>query len=189
MANGHSESPPEDDPEIDRLPVGWRWTIPRALGVLAFLAMTLFWIWAFANPGSIDHPDEFDDPAFVEAAESLCSARQQAIADLGSPSAVNSAEERAVLVAGGTAELEQMVAELGRLPPPADPKGADGVERWLSDYQLYLGDRRVYTDILAAGNDPPILISGTADGVRVTDLLRTFAEVNNMASCAPSPDL
>jgi hypothetical protein len=188
-ANGHPKTPPAEDPSTEQLPAGWRWTIPRALGVLAFLAMLLFWIWAFANQGIVDHPDEFDDPVFVEAAETLCAARQQAILDLGNPSAVNSPEERAPLVAAGTAELERMVAELGRLTPPTDPKGADGVERWLSDYQLYLGDRRTYTEILASGEDPPIRISGTADGVRVTDLLRTFAEVNDMASCAPSGDV
>jgi hypothetical protein len=182
MANGHH--PQEDD-----LPAGWRWTLPRALGVAAFLAMAIFWIWAFQNTDSIPHPDEFDDPAFVDAAESICAARQAAINDLPSATTVKDAEERSVLVAAGTVELERMVVELAALPLPVDPKGADGVTRWLADYEVYLDDRRIYADVLATGEDPPFTISGNAEGVRITDLLGTFAEVNNMPDCAPSGDV
>lgn len=180
--NGHHA----DDEE---LPEGWRWSLPRALGIAAFLGLAIFWIWAFQNTDSIPHPDEFDDPVFVTAAEGVCAERQAAILAMPNATTVRNAEERSVLVEAGTQELARMVAELNRLDTPTDPKGADGVERWLTDYELYLNDRRVYADILATGDDPPFKISGNADGVRVTDLLRTFAEVNEMPSCAPSGDV
>lgn len=176
----------QHEEEHDR---GWRGTFARGLGVLAFLAMAGFWIWAFNNRDSIPHPDEFDDPVFVEAAETLCAARQGAIADLPLATAVKDARERSSLVEAGTVELELMVVQLDRLAAPTDPKGAAGVERWLDDYALYLSDRRRYSAVLATGEDPPFTISGNADGVRVTDLLRTFAEVNEMRSCAPAGDV
>lgn len=170
-------------------PPSWRRNIARALGLSVFIAMAIFWFWAFRNGSSVAHPDEFDDPVFVTAAESTCAARQEAILALPGPTTARNAIERAPLVSGGTAELEKMIAELAELDPPTDPKGADGVRQWLDDYDLYLDDRRRYADILATGDDPPFLISGTEDGVRVTDLLRTFAEVNDMPSCAPAGDV
>jgi len=65
---------------------------------------------------------------------------------------------------------------------------AIGVRQCLTDYELYLNDRRRYADVLATGESPPFTISPNAAGARVTDLLRTFAEVNAMDSCAPSGD-
>ena len=180
----HADRADEDDG-----PTGWRWRLPRALGILAFLVIATFWIYVFANGSSVPHPDEFDDPTFIEAAESLCAERQQAIADLGTPAAVENPQERAVLLRAATVELRQMVAELADLPDPIDPKGASGVPMWLADYEIYLQDRDNYAELLEAGEDPAFVISGNAQGVRVTDLLTTFAEVNDMRSCGPSGDV
>jgi len=173
--------PSPDD--VDKSPLFW-----RVLGVASVLALCVFWIWAFANRGSIAHPDEFGDAAWRASAEAGCVVRQDAIAALPNPVSVDTPEERGQLVATATAELEAMIEGLHQLGLPDDPQGADTVPRWLGDYELYLQDRRNWTEILLTGQDPPFLISGNADGVRVTDLLETFAEVNQMASCAPSPD-
>ena len=178
---------------LDKVPKGWRHSIPRFIGFTAFLVIIVFWIWVFANRNSIAHPDEFDDPVFSDAAEAVCAPRQAAIAELQHPSAASGPEERSISVAQGTAELEQMLEELAALPLPTDPQGANGVGRWLEDYELFLDDRRAWAELLAEGRDEIFLVSGTdtptGEGVRVTNLLRTFAEVNNMASCAPSPDV
>ena len=180
--------------EEDVIPTGWRWSVPRALGMLVFLLLIVFWIWVFSNRNSIAHPDEFDDPVFAVAAEAICAPRQLAIAALQNPSAASGPEERSISVAQGTAELEQMLIELAALPLPTDPKGADGVGKWLEDYELFLDDRRAWEQILSEGRDEIFVVSATNsavadDGVRVTNLLRTFAEVNNMPSCAPSADV
>jgi hypothetical protein len=185
--NGHA--PKHDHDSLETMPTGWRWSFPRALGAAAFLVMALFWIWAFANRDSIAHPDTFDDPVYVAAAEGVCAPRQANISDLPLATAAENAVERGELLELGTIQLELMVAELGQVALPTDPKGADGVRQWLKDYELFLNDRRVYADILATGEDPPFLISGNDQGVRVTDLLTTFAEVNEMFSCAPSGDI
>ncbi len=185
--NGHA---PHDDPGgQETVPLGWRWSFPRFLGFAVFLFLVVFWIWAFANRDSIAHPDTFDDPVFVEAAESLCSVRQANIAELPLAGAVENAVERGEVLDLATDQLELMVAELAQIALPTDPKGAAGVPQWLTDYDLFLNDRRVYADILVTGEDPKFLISANDQGVRVTDLLTTFAEVNEMPSCAPSGDI
>lgn len=173
----------------DMVPTGWRTTVPRVLGVIAVLVMAVFWIYVLSNGDSIDHPDEFDDPVYTVAAEQICADRQAAIAELPPATAAEDPLDRSVLLEQGTEELAAMVDELRSLAPPTDPKGADGVVQWLDDYELYLGDRRAYAEVLAGGEDPPFVISGNAQGVRVTDMLTTFAEVNAMESCAPSGDV
>lgn len=173
----------------DRAPRGWRSTLARGLGVVAVLVMVVFWIYVLTNGNSITHPDEFDDPAYVEAAERICADRQAAIAELPPATAAEDPIDRSILLEQGTRELEAMVAELRTLEPPTDAKGAAGVVQWLDDYELYLDDRRDYAEILASGDDPPFVISGNDQGVRVTDMLTTFAEVNRMESCAPSGDV
>ncbi len=170
-------------------PTGWRWTLPRVLGFVAFLAMVLFWIYVFANGDSIAHPDTFEDPVFAEAAESVCANRQAAIAELPLATAAVDPAGRSELIDLGTEQLELMLVELDALRPPTDAIGAEGVVQWLKDYELYLNDRRAYSDILAGGDDPAFVLSGNDQGVRVTDMLRTFAEVNKMDSCAPSGDV
>lgn len=184
--NGHV---PTDRPSEDTVPTGWRWTLPRALGFSAFLAMAVFWIYAFANTSSVEHPDAFEDPVYSAAAEAICAERQANIAEFPMATSATDPEARGPLIELGTAELELMVAELAALEPPTDPEGADGVIEWLDDYDLYLSDRRAYTEVLARGEDEPFLLSANDQGARVTDMLGTFAEVNNMASCAPAGDV
>lgn len=183
-SNGHRPRPDE----VDELPDGWHWSVYRVLGIAAFLIIAIFWIWAFANRDSIPHPDEFDDASFVSAAEAICAPRQAEIASYVNPTTLDRPEERAELVQAGTEQLEQMIAELKALPLPADAQAAATIPRWIADYELYLQDRRDWTEDLFAGEDTPFTISGNEDGVRVTDLVQTFAEVNGMDSCAPSQD-
>lgn len=180
--NGHA--PTEED-----APSGWRWYAPRVIGVTAFVFMVVFWIYVFANGSSIRHPDDFDDPAFSEAAEAVCAARQDAIAALPPATSAGSPAERSDLVDLGTDQLALMLDEVDNLAAPADPDGAAGLALWLDDYKLYINDRRAWADTLRSGEDAPFLVSGNDQGVRVTDMLITFAEVNDMASCAPSGDV
>lgn len=173
-------------------PTGEREQVPftlwRAIGIAAFFALVIFWIWVFANRDSISHPDEFADTVWLAEAEALCSVRQGAIAELPNPASVDTAIERGELVALGTAQLQLMLDDIDSLGLPDDAKGSVTVPQWLEDYELYMKNRRDWTEILLTGDDPPFLISGNDQGVRVTNLLSTYAEVNNMPSCAPSPD-
>jgi len=191
--NGHAPSEPteyHDQPPAEFLaPKGFKFTVFRVLGVIAFLLMALFWIWAFNNRDSVPHADEFDDPAYTEAAEAICSKRQATIREFPLATEVDNPIDRGLLVERGTAELEAMVAELKMLPLPSAEKGAEAVPQWLADWDLYLTDRVAYTEVLATGSDPAFLLSANPGGARVTDAIQTFAEVNQMASCSPSGDV
>ena len=179
--------PPSEHIELQYAETGWK-ALPRYLGVAAFLGILIFWIWAFNNRDSIAHPDEFNDPVFVQEAEAVCAVSQAEIAKLPLAPAANGPVERGLLLEQGTAELRVMVAALNRLELPSDPEAAAGVSQWLGDYDLYLSDRAAYAIVLSEGLDEPFLLSGNANGDRVTDALSTFAEVNQMFSCAPSLD-
>ena len=180
-----------DVPDDFYLPSGWKGNLWRGLGVTAVIGMIVFWIFAFSRTDSVPHADEFDDPAFVEAAVAVCTPRQAAIAELPLATTVDNPFDRAELVDAGTAELQQMIDELAELAPPSDPQAADGVVKWLRDYEVYLDDRRNYSALLNTGESPAFVLSSSADqdGVRVTDLLTTFAEVNEMEVCGPSGDV
>lgn len=187
--SGTGGRPAHEHDSLDTVPTGWRDSLPRYIGFTVFVLLTAFWIWAFANRDSIDHPDQFDDPAFIQAAEAICAPRQANIAEIPLATAAENPVERGELLERGTDQLELMVGELRALALPTDPEGAESFPQWLDDFDLFLNDRRVYADILATGDDPAFLISGNAQGVRVTDLLTTYAEVNQMNSCAPSGDI
>lgn len=194
--NGHHNtdtSPKTDEDEHLRdsqVPEGWRWTLPRYLGMAAFLGMALFWIWAFANRDSIEHPNQFDDPVFQEAAEAVCAARQAELAELPLATAAEDPEERGVLLQQGTAILENMLDDLRDLGLPSDAEGATTIPLWLADYEIYMNDRRTYAEVLADGRDEAFLLSASESaGGRVTDVIDTYAEVNGMRSCAPSGDV
>lgn len=171
-----TESTPEDPPH----PI-WRW-----LGVVAMLGFVLFWVYIFANRSTVPHGDEFNDPDFAARAESICVDYQLAIAEMPNAVSVDTLAERADLVDRATAELEIMVAELDKLDPPS---GESNYELWLGDYQVYIADRDAWAANLRAGVDEPFVVSEGASGGRVTSLLRNFAEVNAMPSCAPSTDV
>ena len=189
--NGHPDTrTPRQRDDDNEVPEGWRWTLPRYLGMAAFLGMVLFWIWVFANGDSIDHPNQFDDPVYLEAAEAACAARQAELAELPLATAAEDPVERGQLLERGTAIIEDMLADLRALGLPSDPEGAEVIPLWLADYEVYMADRRAYAEVLAEGRDEAFLLSASESaGGRVTDVIGTVAEVNNMPSCAPSGDV
>jgi hypothetical protein len=80
-----------------------------------------------------------------------------------------------------------MVQDLG-LRTPSDENGLNVVKLWLAEYMTYLEDRREYIVELRAGNN--VTFSETAiEGVPISERLLTFANENNMASCAPPTDV
>ena len=71
---------------------------------------------------------------------------------------------------------------------PTDDKGAEIVPLWEADYRTYIEDRREYTDGLRAGE-----IAGftetALEGLPISEKLTTFADENEMPSCAPPTDM
>ena len=95
--------------------------------------------------------------------------------------------QRAVVGQRVTDLLTAMVAAV-RARPPQDAVSADAVNRWLADYDIYLGDRRRHLGYWAAGEDPQF--AETEVGGKPVSLgMDDFADANDMPSCVVPEDL
>jgi hypothetical protein len=164
----------------------------RVGAVVAFLALTLFWIWAlfFASKEAVNR---IDDRAWAERAESICVAateERNALADLvrveqATPELV---ARRADIVHTSTDILERMLDDVVAVEP-SDPKGRGIVPLWEDEYRVYLQDRRNYADRLRASGEYEPFTETPVDGIPISERLTTFAADNEMSTCAPPIDL
>ena len=167
---------------------------PAAFGVgvaLALLAAMWIYIFFFASTAN---PNRVPDRAWAARAETICKGYADQIkvqpdastfADI-KPKA-EAMRQRAVVGQRVTDLLTAMVASL-RATPAADAVTAAAVNRWLADYDTYLGDRHRHLESWAAGEDPPF--AETADGGRPLSLgMDDFANANDMGSCEVPGDL
>jgi hypothetical protein len=175
-------------------PVRRRRFRPAVVAVLASLALlTAMWVYIlfFADT---DNPNRLADRAWTKQAEAICKSYADQIKVL--PDATTFADikpkaeamrQRAVVGQQVTDLLTAMVAAL-RARPPADAVSADAVNRWLADYDTYLGDRHRHLDRWAAGEDPPFAETAVNDKP-ISLGMDDFADANNMASCEVPGDL
>lgn len=134
--------------------------------------------------------DEMEDRSFPIAAEEVCAATRAQLEALPLASQAASAEERADVVEVSNTLLLQMVDELRPIAPTSPANVRDGVQEWLDDWIVYIGDRQQYVDNLRA--DAGARFLETTKGVQprgITRAINGFAEVNRMESCATPGDL
>ena len=141
-----------------------------------------------------DNPNRLPDRAWGKQAETICKSYADQIEML--PDATTFADikpkaeamrQRAVVGQQVTDLLTSMVAGV-RAVPPADPVTAEAVNRWLADYDTYLGDRHRQLGYWAAGEDPSFAETAV-DGKPISLGMNDFAEANDMASCDVPQDL
>jgi hypothetical protein len=161
--------------------------------LVALAALAVMWVYIlfFADTAN---PNRLADRAWAKQAETICKGYADQIKVL--PDATMFADvkpkaeamrQRAVVGKQVTDLLTAMVAGL-RATPPSDAVSADAVNRWLADYDTYLGNRRAHLDRWAAGEDPPF--AETKVGDKPISLgMNDFAEANDMASCDVPGDL
>jgi len=162
----------------------------RIAAYLLCLGLAAFWIYAFFIADT-NKRNLIGDKSWPEYAENICAKTEQErfkLADFsrieGTPEEL---EKRAGLVEKATDGLDEMIQKLG-LKTPSDENGRNVVRLWLAEYLTYLGDRREYIVELRAGNN--VTFSETAiEGVPISERLLTFANENNMESCAPPTDV
>lgn len=167
----------------------WGWSPGRIVSVALLLAMAGFWVWAFSPWAPRGHPDELDDPAFAGDAERRCSRALERIdAEIPLALEATSGDERADFIDAGTAILRDMVIDLAALAPDPTTRDGDLVRRWLADWDIYLGDRDAYASDFRAGIDAPLSVTVVRGG-QVTDPIDSFANANDMPSCASPTDV
>ena len=160
------------------------------IGVVLLVAMWIY-IYAFADTSN---PNKLPDQAWTKKAEAICAGFGTQIKAL--PDATTFAKikpkseairQRAVVGQQVTDLLTQMVAAL-RASPSSDPVTRAAVDRWLGDYDTYLGDRHRQLDAWAAGQDPQF--AETAVGGKPISLgMDDFADANGMDACQVPQDL
>jgi len=149
------------------------------------------WVYAFVF-ASKEAVNKIGDDEWTQRAEARCLvARQErlALADyrLIDDPATGGLVRRAELVDEATNTLARMIADL-RVVMPTDAKGQALIPLWLSDYDTYVSDRRVYAEQLRSGDNAPFAET-TFEGLPLSERIATFAGDNRMPSCAPPIDL
>ncbi len=161
------------------------WTVGRVLAVLATLAMVGLWIYILWGAPRRDAPDKLADGSFSGAAEPVCAAARDDLAQVPGVASIDEASERADLLDRSTDHLDDMVDDLST----DVPGGEDGemVSEWLGDWPTYNGDRRRWADALRDDPTARFLVTEKA-GQQITDALDAFAETNDMESCTTPLD-
>lgn len=180
-------------PEPDgREPGGSR--VLLGLGIAVFVAMILFWAWAFGSsiaqrnePATSRNADYLDDRAWVADAEATCAAVMEVIDERTVVADEQQADERATTIDQSTDELEAMLATLAD-PGPDSSADAEVVAEWFGDWEQLISDRRTYADALRTDPDARFYTIEKFNDP-LDRVVQTFADVNQMPSCAPAGDV
>lgn len=161
----------------------------RALGVVAALAMALFWIWIFTGGPKKPNPDRLDDRAYVERSEQRCDRLLDDLDALPPASKSPNAAARAEVLGKANALVSDMVDDLEADAPRSgdDEVSLDG---WFRDWHRYLRDRDRFAERLATDPSAQLTITENtelSDGVDKT--IKIFADRNDMPSCATPGDV
>ena len=161
--------------------------------LIALAALAAMWIYILLFADT-NNPNRLPDRAWAKQAETICKGYADQIEKL--PDATTFANikpkaeamrQRAVVGQQVTDLLTSMVAAV-RAAPPTDAVTSEAVNRWLADYDTYLGDRHRQLGYWAAGEDPSFAESAV-DGKPISLGMNDFAEANDMASCDVPQDL
>ncbi len=153
------------------------------------LSILAFWAWALGPYGPRGNPDDLDDVTYGPAAASICSAALAELEELEPAAAADDPVDRADTLVEANTILRGMVAELNTLVDPAGTEhDALILEKWLSDWEIFLGDRDDHVDRLRTEGDVAFQVS-RVERNSVSGRIEWFARVNQMIECGPPLDL
>lgn len=154
--------------------------------VAGLLAMWGYVVYLAVGPGRQPPPDRLDDPAFATAAQAVCRAALDDVAELPAAVASTDADERADTIELANERFAGMLEELAAVAPD----GEDGavVRAWLADWRVYLGDRRDYASALRTDPEARLLVT-PKDNEHITEFIDAFAADNRMPSCGTPLDV
>ena len=183
--------------------------------VLIFLGMAVsgFSLWACSQPSernhpdnpnlpehsalaeqNHNHPDNLNLPEYSEPAAQICLQAKARIAALPTDWDIDNPLDLAAQVKAVNLILEPMLDQLRQLATRTDVTTAASQEDqrilnlWLDDWKTYIDDRIDLTISLLRGQEDAFTHT-TREGRRITDIIKRFAEVNNMPACQPPTDI
>ena len=156
------------------------------------LGIAAFWIWALFFPQTKQSVAKVDDEAWSVRAELICRAanvERDRLSDLRRIDEVGEGAlaERAELIDRATDIIEQMVTDVTAEQPTSSTDVAL-IDSWTSYYRQWIEDRRVYTDVLRNGDNPPFAES-MVDGSPISEYINDFTVANRMKPCSAPTDL
>lgn len=170
-------------------PVRRGFTIGRALAIVVVVAIVIFWFLILAGWFNKRNPDYLKDRSFVGRTADRCAAARRDINRLPPASASKSASDRAVAIDAATDRLNAMVDAIGA-DVPKNPSDAAIVKSWVTDWRVYLGNRRDYTTRLRKKPRAQFLVDEKAKAGDPYDVvIKNFADANDIPDCAPTLDV
>ena len=162
--------------------------------VLTVVCAGIFAMWVYAfGFASRESFNRINDDAWKARSEARCSIAENerfALQDLGKMNANDSAalKKKADIVAKATDSLERAINDIAR-DTPSDAKGQELVPQWISDYRIYIQNRRQFVDKLRTASTRPYFSETEVEGVPISERLGKFARENDMRTCQPPLDL
>lgn len=158
---------------------------------IIIFSLCVMWVYAlfFASKEVING---VGDQTWSNSSEEICLKAKRQREDLidlrlVGESGPNALSERADIVDKATDTLENMITDISELPVN-NAKGAAIAPLWISDYRVYIDDRRSYAALLRQGINKPFAET-QVDQLPLSEKLSTFAADNYMTSCKPPIDL
>lgn len=160
------------------------------LGLISGI-IAAFWVWALFFPPK-ESVARLEDQSWVARATPICEAANRARNELADSRRIEDVGDgalalRADLIDRATDIVEQMVDELGAVAPTGSDDAAL-LETWIGYYRQLILDRRDYTEVLRAGDNPPFPES-TIDGAPISEYINDFTVANRMKACSTPADL
>ena len=176
--------------------------VGRTSATVFIVCAFAFWVWALSPWARSENPTRLDDHVFPEWANQRCARTQAAIGTLTSPRQVDSLQQYAQLISESTGEVVSLVkdlraraSDLSTTTTGRGPADADLVNSWLSDWNVYISDRRAHETKLWAADDSAqdrdlrFLMSDIMSGGVYTERMESFARINDMSSCTVPGDI
>jgi hypothetical protein len=181
-----TSTPAPDDTRAHRSLWDRSWRL--GLGLVC-LAIVLMWAGIFLGFFDRTAPGTMTDHTFSQAAQPICAATKQQLAELPAAHETTNHVDRAAVVAQTNVDLRAMIDQLRAIAPTADRDGRMAQE-WLDDWSTYVGNREDYADRLRA--DETARFYETTKGSatqQISQPIDRFAYVNDMDSCDTPGDM
>ncbi len=150
------------------------------------------WVYAFGF-ASRESFNRIGDDAWKARSEARCLIAENerfALQDLGKMNANDTAalKKKADIVETATDSLERAINDIA-MDSPTDAKGQELVPQWISDYRIYIQNRRQFIDKLRTASTRPYFSETEVEGVPISERIGKFARENDMRTCQPPLDL
>ncbi|CAB4923476.1 unannotated protein [freshwater metagenome] len=179
------------DSEIDDLePLSFGRRTARVLAVGVMVCIAALWVYTLWGPTKKTPPGLLADATWAVQAQAICTDAAAELDVLPPAYTAADAPARADVIMTASESLRTMLRRLGASAPAADASN-DGrmINEWLTDWQIYMGDRDRYVAALEADPSARFYVTEKVKGQQITKPIDFFAKYNDMPNCVTPGDL